>query len=138
MEPTWAVAISSRRSAQQRLASSRPFRMAHSPSTGSSSRAYDGRYSNTSHGWVAAQACGLAGVMRAEVVPDDRHRLVAELVAQAVQHADERCCVVGALQQVEAHPGRRRLALARAFLSSRGTTCVGIVIAAAPANPTGT
>jgi hypothetical protein len=28
-----------------------------SPSTGSNSGAYDGRYSTTSHGWVAAQAC---------------------------------------------------------------------------------
>jgi hypothetical protein len=28
-----------------------------SPSTGSNSGAYDGRYSNTSHGWVPAQAC---------------------------------------------------------------------------------
>src|ERR671911_2750687 len=45
--------------------------------------------------------------MRAEVVPDDRGRLVAELVAQAVQHADALAGVVGALQQVEPHPGRR-------------------------------
>jgi hypothetical protein len=27
------------------------------PSTGSNSGAYDGSYSTTSHGWVAAQAC---------------------------------------------------------------------------------
>src|SRR5512133_1540116 len=48
-------------------------------------------------------------MMGAEVVPDDRHWLVAELVAQPVQHADALAGVVGALQQVEAHPGRRLL-----------------------------
>ena len=113
MEPTWAVAISSARSAQQRLANSQPFRLAHSPSTGSNSGA---RRQVLHHQPRLGGRPGVqvAGVMRAEVVPDDRHRLVAELVAQAVQHADERCCVVGALQQVQAHPGRRWLALARA------------------------
>jgi hypothetical protein len=38
----------------------------------------------------------VTGVMGAEVVPDDRHRLVVEVVAQAVQHADELPGVVGA------------------------------------------
>src|SRR4029450_1716436 len=54
----------------------------------------------------------VAGVVGAEVVPDDRGRLVAELGAQAVQHADALAGVVGALQQVDAHPGRHLLAVA--------------------------
>ena len=46
-------------------------------------------------------------MMGAKVVPDDRDRLVVELGAQALQPPDALAGVVGTVQQVKAHPGRR-------------------------------
>jgi hypothetical protein len=119
------VAISSLRSAQERLASSQPLRLSHSPSTGFNSGAYAGQVLHLQPRLGSRPGVQVARVMGAEVVPDDGDLLVAELVAKAVQRTDALAGVVGALQQVEPHPGRR---LVVAVLAGRKATSPHIEI----------